>query len=90
MGVLHCHGGLLCFQALSRPSHRRWASARPRALSSCMQTWALTVRPRARRNKLLINEFKVDLHGLDAAQAVDALHDTLAKFAGEHSARPAR
>lgn len=41
----------------------------------------------ARRNKLLVNEYKVDLHGLDAAQAVDALHDTLAKFAGEHSAR---
>ena len=33
-----------------------------------------------------MNEYKVDLHGLDAAQAVDALHDTLAKFAGEHSA----
>ena len=49
----------------------------------------LTARPCARRNKLLINEYKVDLHGLDAAQAVDALHDTLAKFAGEHSARPA-
>ncbi|KAK9822387.1 hypothetical protein WJX81_007339 [Elliptochloris bilobata] len=42
-------------------------------------------RIRQRTNKLLINEYKVDLHGLDAAQAVDALHDTLAKFAGEHS-----
>lgn len=36
---------------------------------------------------MLVNEYKVDLHGLDAAQAVDTLHDTLAKFAGEHSAR---
>jgi len=42
-----------------------------------------------RRNKLLENEYKVDLHGLDAAQAVNALHDTLAKFSGEHSAGPA-
>lgn len=67
-----------------------WDPQPARALVRCFRTRrpGPTVRPRERRNKLLINEYKVDLHGLDAAQAVDALHDTLAKFSGEHSAPP--
>lgn len=64
--------------------------ARPRPYALPARMLGLTARPRARRNKLLINEYKVDLHGLDAAQAVGALHDTLAKFSGEHSAPSAR
>ena len=73
---------------LPAPARGACLCAPARAICSHAGLW-LTARPRARRNKLLINEYKVDLHGLDAAQAVDALHDTLAKFSGEHSARPA-